>query len=234
MQFLLSGFAIENQRGFYHNWKNGNAKNPAFLDDYAFLIQAMLHLQEITNDASLLLKAKALTEFVFANFSEEETGFFFFTGKDQRDVIIRKKEVYDGAVPSGNAVMLYNVHHLSVLFNLPEWRARVEKCISSLGQAIVRYPASFGVWACLLQEIVDGTKEIAVVGENFHAKVKQLLAKYIPHKVLMAAQSGSESFPLLSGKPGGVETLIYVCEHYSCLNPVTTIPELIKLLNYQE
>jgi uncharacterized protein YyaL (SSP411 family) len=230
MQFLLDNFSNGNDR-LYHSWKNGKQKHNAFLDDYAFLIQALIQLQEITGKTEFLLKAKQFAEQVIDNFSEEETGFFFFTSLDQKDVIVRKKEVYDGATPSGNSVMMYNFHHLSVLFDLPEWRERAEKTVSSLGDPIIKYPTSFGIWACLLQEIIDGTQEIAVVGKNFSSLTTPILAEYIPHKILMMSENSSENFPLLANKGNPDSALIYLCKGYACQQPVTSLTELLKLLS---
>jgi uncharacterized protein YyaL (SSP411 family) len=231
MQFLLKHLKNENENHFNHTWKNDEAKSFAFLDDYAFLIQALLQLQEITGNTDWLFKAEKITEYVIRNFSEDETGFFFFTDSQQQDVILRKKEVYDGATPSGNATMAYNIYQLSILFDVPELRERSEKMITSLSNTIVRYPTSFGVWAGLLMEIIYGTREIAVVGEKSFSIVKQVLAEYIPHKVFMASTTGIGNLPLLAGKQPADPPLIYLCKAYSCLKPVSRVSELIELVN---
>ncbi|HEX7844466.1 MAG TPA: thioredoxin domain-containing protein [Chitinophagaceae bacterium] len=230
MQCLLEKFTSD-AGGFYHTWKNDQAKYPAFLDDYAFLIQALLHLQEITAETKWLDKAAAITEHVISGFSEEETGFFFYTGRDQKDIIVRKKEVYDGAVPSGNAVMALNLHHLGILMDRPDWRGRSETMLSSLGQAIIRYPGSFGVWACLLLEKIRGTNEIAIIGKDYASMVSELYAYYIPHKVLMASGFGSEQYPLLRRKEGPDSTNVYLCKDYVCDLPVSSVKALISLIH---
>jgi uncharacterized protein len=232
MQFLLSAFAIENSALLHHTWKNNTAKYPAFLDDYAFLIQALLHLQEITGDINWLMKAKELTELVIENFSEEESGFFYYTSIQQTDVIVRKKEVYDGAVPSGNSVMAYNLWQLAILFENPVWKQRSMDLVSSLGQAVIRYPTSFGNWACLLQEITNGTNEIAIIGEQDLQKIHlEVMASYIPHRVLMVAKRATAAFPLLNDKPVTEKTAIYRCRNYTCQKPVFSASELILLIN---
>ncbi len=223
MQFLLTKFNTENSTEFYHTWKNDQAKYPAFLDDYAFLIQALINLQEITGGTKWLLKAKAITEFVIHHFSEPETGFFFYTQSGQRDVIVRKKEVYDGAVPSGNAVMAYNLHQLSLLFDHTDWKKRSGEMVSSLGQAIIRYPSSFGCWNCLLLEKIEGTIEIAILGKDFDKIHKELLAQFIPHRILMATQVETSQFPLLAEKQVNAQSFIYVCKNFSCLQPTTSV-----------
>ena len=231
MEFLLNNFRGKNVNELHHTWKNDTAKYPAFLDDYAFLIQALIHLQEITADTKWLLQAKAFTEFVIENFQEEETGFFYYTPAGQQDVILRKKEVYDGAVPSGNSMMAYNLHHLSILFDKKEWEHLSYKMISGIGKAITQYPTSFGNWACLLQEMIAGTNEIAVVGTNFSLFFEELKDFYIPHRVLMATNLAGSTFPLLVEKPVTNISTIYLCRKYTCLNPVFSAKELIMLIN---
>ena len=209
-------------------------KQPAFLDDYAFLIQALIQLQEITGNTDFLQEAKKMTDFVLENFEEPATDFFFYTNKNQQDVVVRKKEVYDGAQPSGNAVMADNLYRLGLYFDKPDWREKASNMISSLGNAIVRYPTSFGVWACLLLEITTGTNEIAVVANKPQPVLSQILKEYIPHKVLMSAEGASNVFPLLSGRVKFGEVNVYLCRNYSCENPVSTVEALIDLIQRKE
>lgn len=231
MQFLLNNFRGKNLNEFHHTWKNDTAKYPAFLDDYAFLIQALIHLQEITADTKWLLQAKAITEFVIENFMEEDTGFFFYTPVGQQDLIIRKKELYDGAVPSGNSMMACNLHHLSILFDKKEWEQNSIAMIAALGRTITLYPISFGNWTCLVQEMIAGTNEIAVVGTNFSVIYEELLNYYIPHRVLMASDTAGSTFPLLVEKPVTNTPAIYLCRNYTCLNSVFSAKDLISLIN---
>ena len=231
MEFLTTHFKNKSNEYFHRTWKNNQAKNFACLDDYAFLVQALLHLQEITGEVDWMFKAKDITEYVMKNFYEEETDFFVFTDSRQNDLIFRKKEVYDGATPSGNATMANNICRLSILLNIPEWKTRAERMVSSLSNVIVRYPTSFGVWAMLLAEIVDGIKEVVVVGGGASILAKRLLAEYIPHKIFMVSETGKEQLPLLTGKTPIDKPLIYLCREYSCLKPVTDVKQLLELIN---
>jgi uncharacterized protein YyaL (SSP411 family) len=165
------------------------------------------------------------------NFKEEDTGFFFYTSASQQDVIIRKKEVYDGAVPSGNSIMAYNLWRLAILFDKPDWRQQALDMVASLGNAIIKYPTSFANWACLLQEIITGTNEIAVTGNNYRQVYDNILGIYLPHRVLMGAQKETNGFPLLAGKEITDKTAIYLCRNYTCLQPVFSTTELISLIN---
>ena len=234
MQFLLKKFSTKNSNEYFHSWKNDIAKQPAFLDDYSFLIQALLQLQEVTGDTQYLEKAKDVAELVFENFSDEATDFFFYTNKNQADVVVRKKEVYDGAQPSGNALMADNLYKLSLYFDKAEWREKSGRMIDSLGNAIVRYPTSFGVWACLWQEQVEGSNEITILSDEPQAILKQVLKEYIPHKLIMSAKKENNLFPLLSGKENTGEITLYLCRNYACEKPVSSIDALVALVRRNE
>ncbi len=229
--FLESKFQEETGE-WKHSWKNNTAKYPAFLDDYAFLIQAYIHLQEITGNQEYLVKAKKLTDKILIDFADEEGRFFYFTGAAQDDIFIRKKEIYDGATPSGNAVMAFNLFYLSAVFNNTAWREHSETMLYSLGGMIIKYPTSFGLWALLLQSAAESIYEIAVTGPAFAETVKKIMKEYIPNKIIQSAERGNSVFPLLEEKQGHAdETLIYLCSNYSCKQPVHKTEELMMLLN---
>lgn len=232
IKFLLNSFTTGNMNEFHHTWKNEKARFPAFLDDYAFLIQALIQLQEITSDTNWLLKAKSITEKVIQDFSERGTGFFFYTPEGQKDVIVRKKELYDGAVASGNSVMASNLYTLSIYFDNPEWKNRAVELVKSLKNAITRYPTSFGWWNCLLLEIVSGTAEIAVLGEENLAEIhRELLRQYLPHRVMMLSSVENEDFALLAQKSVHSQPAIYVCKNFTCSQPVGSTRAVLSLIN---
>ena len=233
MSFLLKNFQKKNTSGFYHTWKNDTAKHPAFLDDYAFLIQSMIHLQEITGDTEWLLKAKEIGEYVIKYFADQATPFFFYTSSEQKDVILRKKEIYDGAIPSGNSVMAYNLHYLSVVFGKEEWNKWSRNILSSIGITISRHPTSFGNFLYLQQEIIHGCNEIVITGEGYEKEHQMLLKEYIPHKIILVSEKEKPGFPLMSGKEFGKSTTIYLCRDNACLPPVSTEKALIALINSQ-
>jgi len=231
IKFLLDEFASDKPNEFLHTWKNGQARFPAFLDDYAFLVQALMHLHEITGDIGWLNRAKAITLSVVQNFGDEDTGFFFYTRADQQDVIVRKKEIYDGAVPSGNAIMAAVLYQLSIYFDKSDWRQRSTEMLRYLGQVITRYPTSFGCWDCLLFEMTLGTVELVITGRDFNSIHKELLAQFIPNKVVMVTAVENEQFALLVGKRVTETTEIFVCKNFTCLKPVTSVPETMSYIN---
>ena len=139
--FLQSRFK-KDQAGFelLHTYKNGDARYPAFLDDYANLVSALIQLYKTGFDVNYLRLASEYCKFIVENFSDDESVFFFFTHKGQKDVIVRKKEIYDGATPSGNAVMADNLYQLSTIFDVPAWRSRADKMMEIISPSIVKYP----------------------------------------------------------------------------------------------
>ena len=219
------------ENDWFHTCKNNQSKYPAFLDDLSFLVQAYICLQEVTGIQPYLLEAKKIVENIIEKFSDEDKIFFYFTNVYQKDIIVRKKEIYDGAIPSGNAVMAFNMLYLAIVFNKQEWNLRVEKMLSSLDKVIFRYPGSFGFWAGLVQTITIGINEIAVLGANSGKIVEQINRIFIPNKILQSSDKPRDDFALFEGKAiYGNKQLIYLCRNYACEKPVKSIEELILLL----
>ena len=229
IQFLLSAYS-DGTELLKHTWKYGLAKYPAFLDDYAYLISALIELAQVTGNTQYLNKAKTLTETVIENFADVDSPLFFYTHKSQTDILIRKKALYDGATPSGNSTMAYNLYRLSIFFNRHEWRNISEQMMRCMAGVSVKYPTSFGVWLSFLFEILSGTKEIVIVGKEWENYLQKILGIYISHKLVQAAEAPVFGYALLGNKPESRETRIYLCENYACRHPVNTIQEFVSLL----
>jgi uncharacterized protein len=227
MNFLLKHFLKDDL--LFHNYKDGKATINGFLDDYAFLISALIELQNITADTGWLSKAKDLSGKIIELFNDSESPYFFYTPLFQKDILLRKKVIYDGATPSGNAVMALNLHHLSILLDKSDWAEQSEKMVSGLMDTSVKYPTSFGAWLLVFMEKVYSTNEIAIVGVDALKKLKELIQLYIPHKVVMASTIENQEFPLLAQKNSNAKTLIFLCKNYECLQPVETIKQLQTL-----
>ena len=228
--FISKNLRSKNEGQLMHTYKSGIAKYPAFLDDHAFLVQACIHLQELTSKSSYILTAKRLCNYVLEHFTDEGNGFFFFTGKTQKDVIIRKKEVYDGAIASGNSIMAENLFYLSVIFDETDWKMRAQKMLDSLRYAMVRYPTSFGVWAAVSMRQFYVVNEIVITGPDFVYTRNKLLQQYMPGKIMQCSALPDSGFPLLAGKGSGSESMIYLCKNYVCNPPVNSLEKLILLL----
>lgn len=229
MQFLLEVFRGGNGL-LNHTWKNDQARYPAFLDDYACLIDALYYLYEITAEFDWLLKAQELMEQVIAHFSDEQSLFFYYTGKEQTDLLLRKKEVYDGAVPSGNSVMAHNLYRLSIVFGKAGWAERGLGMAQALNKSVHQYPASFGIWANILVELYAGTQEIVMVepDENIYFKT---LYEYLPFKIMLTVDKKTGHLDWARGKKKLEKANIFLCRQFACKAPVATVEELILLIN---
>ena len=214
-----------------HTYKGGEARFPAFLDDLAYLQQALFQLQEITAEGRYLVIAREVAETVVADYGDGN-GFFFYTPSEQKDVIVRKKELYDGAVPSGNAVMAWNLYYLGIVFDRQDWVSRAVGMCKALEQVILKYPTSFGVWATLMQSLAYGIPEIALIGENFGELQKDILRTFIPYKIFQSASHPTKDFPLLDNKPYSERPQLYLCKNHSCQNAVTEVDTLVRMLEY--
>lgn len=223
MKFLLDAFS-KDKNEFFHSWKNGQAKHPAFLDDYGYLVAALIDLSEICAELQWLTIAKDLANYVLNNFSDGNSPLFFYTNISQTDVLMRKKEVYDSAVPSGNSVMASNFHRLGIIYDDQNYRERAWQMVSSFGDMALKYPTSFGVWLSTLFQLNFGSNEIAITGPEYSSVLKRILSLYLPHSILMAAASEND-FPLLRGKNNKGQTLIYLCKDYACQKPFESVAE---------
>ncbi len=210
-----------------HTYKDGIAKFPAFLDDYAYLIEATIYLQEVTGKDEYLNFAKTLTNDVIRNFSDSETAFFFFTNDEQKDVIVRKIELYDGATPSANGVMAKNLHYLSAVFDIQDWHYKTVSMIESLKTIILKHPNSFGIWAATYINMAVGTNEIAIIGNYKTPLLNEVLLEYIPNKILQSSFVNSD-MPLLSKKYVFQKTFIYLCRNSTCNDPYEYTQDLMR------
>ena len=229
MAFLREHMKGEGLNFYYHSYK-GEARYPAFLDDYANLIAALIGLQEVTGDAGYLLEAREIAEEVLVHFGNPENGFFFYTHDGQGDVVVRKMEVYDGATPSGNSMMAFNLLYLSVIFDEPGWGERARSMALELQRPVVTYPGSFGVWATLFQAFTYTIPEVVITGEQPEKARKEFLSHLIPYRVFQSADRKDTQFPLLRGKLIDEVSLIFLCKSYSCQLPVNEVATAIRNL----
>jgi uncharacterized protein YyaL (SSP411 family) len=224
--FIEKHLFNENDGSLLHSWNKAPGTQHAFLDDYAALIQACISLHQSTNNNSYLLKAKKLTEEVIEIFSDEEDRFFYFTPKQQADILVRKIETFDGAVPSGNSLMANNLIKLSVIFDIPAWNDRAGYLLSYILSSAKKYPTYFGVWNLNIELIVYGLTEIAIVGKNYADLLRKVVNEYIPLKIVQASAKSDEDWPLLREKIIPLnQTNIYICRNYSCLKPAESFEE---------
>lgn len=230
LDFLMQKFRQPDGITLFHTYKNGQAQYDAFLDDYANLIEALLDIASITFDTNYLLQAGRYIEFVLENFLDRDSKIFYFTSAKQKDVLLRKKDLYDSATPSGNATMIRNLQRAGILLGKEDWRELAGESLLTIREAVKRYPSSFGRWATSMMNEVYNIPEVAVVGDQAIETAQKINGEFLPQKVLMAATHADPSFPLLADKNNTGDTLIYICRNYACRQPVKTIEEFRQLV----
>lgn len=231
MDFLLKVFNKKEDDSWLHTYKNGESKYHAFLDDLAYLVQALITIYEPTANLMYLEKAKEILAYLQVYFIDNDGVFFYYTSSNQEDILVRKKDIYDGAMPSGNAIMAWNLHKAGILLGEEDWKLQAMRMVDTLKDGIQKYPNSFGIWANLLLEMSQGTHEILVVGAKAKQEGLSLLRKYIPNKVVMIAEELIGGYPLMEQKQWSDQTAFYVCKNYSCQLPLRGIEDvLLKVL----
>ncbi|MEM9821064.1 MAG: thioredoxin domain-containing protein, partial [Bacteroidota bacterium] len=147
LEFMLKNFKKGADFSLFHTYKNGKAQYDAFLEDYAYLIEALLEVYFVNFDLDLIHQATAFLEYVIAHFYDTDHHLFYFTSNDQSDVIVRKKDIYDSAIPSGNAVMAGNLWRLAILLDEAKYKQMATDMLLAVRTSILRYPLSFGQWS---------------------------------------------------------------------------------------
>ena len=233
MDFLLKSFRVNgDDHELYHTYKNGKAKYHGFLDDYAFLIEALLSLYEITFNEQYLELADHFTRYLMEHFQDPYAKVFFYTSAKQKDILLRKKEFYDGSTPSGNSTMSDNLQRLGIIMDNNEYKETSVIILRKLLTMIIEYPSSFSRWANTLVNYVHPIHEIAVVGPKYEDIANRINRMFIPNMLIMGSVGEEETkFALLEGKYAFEKTLIYVCKDYACKLPVDNMDDFRTQIN---
>lgn len=213
---------------YFHNYKNGRAANPAFLDDLAYYAEALILAAEVTGNQNYLDQADQVVLHTIDNFSDEEGLLFWYTNAAQKDIPLRKKEVYDGATPSGNSIMCRVLSKLGVLLNRVVWAERSNSMMHAFAATAGKYPNSFGVWAERGQTAAYGHNEIAVCGAKADEYAVKILARRQPGAIYQWSKQAIEKYPLLTKRqPQEGKTAIYRCKNYACEAPIYELEEFL-------
>jgi uncharacterized protein YyaL (SSP411 family) len=235
-----AGFIVSNLRQngmLLRTWKDGQAKFNAYLEDYAFLAEGLLTLFETTGEFRWLTKSLAFTVQMVAEFWDAEAGAFFFTGKSHENLIVRSKDFFDNATPSGNSVAAMVLLRLAILDGKEEYRNLAIATLREIAGQARRYPSGFGYALSAIDFLLSTPKEVAIVGNtpfDIQPMLHEVWRLYLPNKVV-APSFGIDIIPLLEGRtPINGEPTAYVCEHYTCQNPVTDVSSLAAALQDQK
>jgi uncharacterized protein YyaL (SSP411 family) len=237
-EFLLD--TLRREGTLLHVYKDGQAKHHGYLDDYACVASGLLSLYEATGAIRWLRECLSLTEQMCEEFWDGAEGGFFYTSTRGEQLIVRNKDFMDNATPSGNSVAAELLLRLALLTENQEYQRKAVTVFRLLRDQTARYPSAFGYLLGALDFYLSTPKEIVIVGEtgadDSLALLREVWKRYLPNKVVaQSAENDAEAasvVPLLRDRPAlGDRATAYVCENYSCLQPVTTPAELSAQLD---
>ena len=207
-EFLMDGDTV------YVGYRKGSRLVKGFLDDYAFYIHALLQLYDAALDNGYLSKAKKLTKKAIKDFFDYDNGGFYLYGKDNEQLILRPKETYDGALPSGNSVMSYNLVRLSVLRPDDKLLQIMKKQISYMNAQTGDYPIGSSFYLTAFMQYQITPEQVICVLKN-PDDLDKIKGKPSFSANIIILQEPTEQYPLVNNR-----TTYYICRNYSCLPPV--------------
>jgi len=238
--FVLSTMRSKEGR-LLHRFRDGDASILAFLDDYVFLTTAMLDLYDATLEAEFLGKALELQEQTVELFWDTPRGGFFFTATDSEELLIRQREIYDGAIPSGNSMAAENLVRLARFTGHSKFDQRADSIFKAFAADATRMPSAHTQLMTALQLGAGPSLEVVIVGdpdkESTRALIKTVRTAYLPHAAVLLVAPGSRGTSVHRLAPFTKpytqvddRATAYVCQNFQCQLPTTDPKKLAKLL----
>jgi len=238
-EFLLANLRRDDGR-LLRSWRDGVAGGPGYCDDYALLAEACPTLYETTFELRWFEESRLVADVLLRLFHDDERGGFFTSGSDAEPLVVRPKDLYDNALPSGNSVAADVLQRLALLTGEAEYERAGISGLRLVREAMMQAPTGFGHALCALDLYLGPSREVAIVGDPtaaaVHAMADEVHAKrFLPNAVLAVAAPGDEASrtavallrdrPVQDGKPTA-----YVCERFVCGLPVTDPDSLVSQL----
>jgi len=233
---------LRDERGrLLKRYRQGQAGLPAHVEDYAFMVWGLLELYETNFEVRYLEAALALNRGMLTHFWDDSAGGLFFTADDGEDLPVRTKEVYDGAIPSGNSVAMLNLLRLGRITADGELERKAAQTGRAFSAQVKRMPSGHAQLMCALDFGVGPSREVVIAGKSDAPDTAKMLkavrGRFMPNKVVLLRPDKPEpppitrlaGFTLGQGSVGGKATA-YVCTGYACKAPTTDPAEMLKLL----
>jgi uncharacterized protein YyaL (SSP411 family) len=220
--------------GLLRTWKEGRGRIDAYLEDHAFLLEALITLYESTFDPRWYREAVALAETMIERFEDSERGGFFTTPSAHAELPVRRKDLEDSPIPSGNSAAGFGLSRLALLSGEGQYERHALGVLRLLFPLAVRHPLAFGHLLRAADFYVSPVREVAIVGApeaGAEALLRAVRETFHPHLVLAGSVDEGSDVPLLEGRAAiNGHAAAYVCEHFVCGAPVTTPQELTAAL----
>jgi uncharacterized protein YyaL (SSP411 family) len=224
VDFIISNLISDGR--LLASFKDGKARFPAYLDDHAFLLDALLELLQSRWNTAYLEFAVQLADLMIEHFEDRENGSFFFTANDHETLMHRPKSLADEAVPSGNGIAAFALQRLGFLLGETRYLDAAERTLRGAWKAIEEYPHGHVSLLKALEEFLNHPEIIVIRGEAGEiARWQDSAAKvYAPRRMIFAIHSNETGLPgaLADRKPLDGETVAYKCVGTHCDLPVTT------------
>jgi len=222
-------------------YRDGEAAIPGFLEDYAMFTQALLDLYETQFDRRHLEEAVRLAEKQSELFEDSAGGGFFHSPADDSSLVLRLKEDYDGAEPSGNSVAILNLLRLAQITGRAGFRASAERALAAFASRVSRVPVALPAMLTACEFYLGEPRQIIVAGPREAAGTRELLrafhARFVANRIVLLVDSDETRRALAAGipaiegmQPAGGRPAAYVCRNYTCQLPVTEAGQLTELL----
>jgi len=238
--FILAKLVF-NQNHLFHRYWEKDAGIPGYLDDYAFFIWGLLELYETTFSAEYLEKALDLNRVLIADFWDEKNGGFYFTTEHNEQLLVRQKELHDGAIPSGNSVAFCNLIRLAHLTGNEQLNHKAYELVKAFSPMIEQNPPAYGYFLIGVDFMIGPAYEIIIIGSPDKNDTKEMLRtlqqNYLPRKVVI--------FRSVENKVQDIDRIInfdlplekipekataYICKDYICMQPTTDMQKMLELL----
>ncbi|UCB44941.1 MAG: thioredoxin domain-containing protein [Spirochaetota bacterium] len=239
-RFILQKMKTEDGR-LLHRYRDGETLIQANIDDYAFMVWGLIELYEATFDPYYLTEALELNDIIILHFWDKDGGGFYFTADDGEVLLVRTKEFYDSAIPSGNSIAMMNLLRLARMTGNTELENRAMLIGKTVSGSIKRVPKAFTVLLSALDFGLGPAYEVVLVGNkdgrDSEHMISSLYREFLPNKVVIFKDTSRDvsSLDTISPFTKGLKSIdgnltAYVCESYACKLPTTDIEKMLELL----
>lgn len=241
-EFILLSMSDSDGR-LLHRYREGQAALTANADDYAFFVWGLLELYEATFDIRYLQSALNLNTQFLEHFWDPHTGGFYFAADDSEGLILRKKEIYDGATPSGNSVAALNLLRLARMTGDADLERRGERIGRTFSGNVRQLPSAFTMLLTAIEFSAGSSYEVVVAGGTEAPDTRQMLTAlrkpFLPHKVVLFRSTDRDP-EIVSVAPYTTvlksvdgRATAYVCRNYTCEAPTTDVRQMLQRLGVE-
>jgi uncharacterized protein len=232
LQFIRQKLWDAQSKTLFHRWRDGERDNVQLLEAYAFLLSGVIDLYEATLASKHLDFAIELAEAMLAKFFDAENGGFWQSAADSKDLIMRVKDDYDGAEPSGNSVATLSLLKLGAITGKKKFTEAAEKTLRLFAHRLQHFPQAMPFMMCALDFSLQEPRRVVVAGKNdsknFHELLRATHSVYQPNKIILGNAGAVEEFA--KTLPSKNEAVIYLCTGNSCQPPTSEVASVKELL----